>query len=88
MVILPAEMVLLRGETVQLHVRIVGGAPPFEPPPAVRWTSSDPGVVHVSQNGTAKGLQKGEATIRADGGGFVAETTVSVGLSSVGTDAH
>ncbi|MFC1661978.1 Ig domain-containing protein [Gemmatimonadota bacterium] len=85
MIVVPNEICFgTRGQTAQLAVQLrPWNTPPLAPPSDIRWISSDPDIVSVSVDGLVQARGKGEATIRAEGGGFTASARVGVGVVGV-----
>jgi len=72
--IMPRIDAIQVGETVQFEVEYLNGFGNAEEVPIV-WSSTDPEVVRISENGLAEGLAEGPAKIIADAG-TVADTLI------------
>ena len=73
--ILPVEIILTgRGETYSIQP----GITPWDSGEKIRWTSSDPAVATVDENGTVTAVSDGKAVIRAAAERVWAECTVRV----------
>lgn len=77
--IFPAELVLLEDDEFRLEVRgLDAKGRELGEPPAVEWSSEDPGVASVSEEGVVKAVSVGRATVSARSGSLQAKTIVQV----------
>jgi hypothetical protein len=79
LLVFPEILTLEPGESAQLEVLLERKGPDLGPPDLeVTWTSSDPGVVSVSENGEVSALWGGDALVSVRHGIWRAEAKVSV----------
>ena len=78
----PPAPALAVGDTMRLAATVheVTGRPLAEQ--NVQWSSSDPSVLAVEEDGTVTALQEGTATVTATGGGRTGSAAVQVGSAS------
>jgi hypothetical protein len=70
-------------EQISVEVRAVGSSFLRVAPPALEWTSSDPVVASVDQNGLITGHRLGRVLITATGGGKRASIAITVRAAAV-----
>ena len=91
-VVTPASVELVVGDTVTLVASVTGTNGTSLTDRAVRWSSSDPTTVSISDGGAASALQPGQATITAtaegrSGTAVVTVAAVPVARIAVSTDS-
>jgi hypothetical protein len=74
----PLDPHLNRGESLELHARVLTGESVEIRDAVVEWSTSDPGVAVINSSGVAHGVRLGTATIRARVGNVVAQAPLVV----------
>jgi len=84
LVVYPDFLSLAPGETAQLGVTLEQRGPDLGLEDLeVRWSSSDPGIVSVSENGEVTALDEGQAIIYAEHGRWIADAGVLVSTDAL-----
>ncbi len=74
----PANSAVFEGEAIQLNLRVLDASGNSMSGQTVRWRSSDEAVATVSSAGVVTGVRAGSATIIAQTGGQVGQSTLTV----------
>ncbi|MGD2121579.1 MAG: Ig-like domain-containing protein [Gemmatimonadota bacterium] len=89
LVVFPDFLTLKPGDSSQFGIFLERRGPDLVPPELkVIWSSSDPAVATVSENGEISALQEGSAVIQANYGGLTAEAGVMVSDNVVPINDH